>query len=381
MRNTAILFITLILGSILITAGCASEEPPKEGRFEDLPKYNLEEVLMLAGAGDLILGRPTYTEIDSDGNHLVMDLGTFEVHVFDSEGTYQSSFGSQGEGPGEFQQPMRPILSENDTLYISDNGRRSLLVYSRNGDYSWDHAYDVSFPATEEGFPFYSLTPTEAGFPIVYRVQDDSEEFPNGYSTVKLIDRNGNVVRDTGVKFDVGKNLELSMGDTRISMRVSEMHGTQISPHPDGSYFQAWTEDPVLRQFSAAGDTLRSIELNGFPAQPVTSDAISSLTERYGGQFGSLENDLEEAIGDFFPLFSQMLVMNDHSIWLRKITPESNSQSWYHLSPEGEPLGMILLAEGESLRNSVAGHVYVSGEAEDGAPVILKYQISAQNAS
>lgn len=368
--------------TVLLFAGCGGgEETSQENRFTDLPEYYLEQVQVLEDQGDLILGRPVYTEIDSDENHLVMDLASFEVYVFDSEGTYQTSFGSEGEGPGEFQQPMRPILSENDTLYISDYGRRSLLVYSRSGDYSWDHAYDVSFPATEEGFPFYSLTPTESGFPIVYRVQDDSEEFPNGYSTVKLIDRNGNVVQDTGLKFDVGKNLELSSGDTRISMRLSEMHSTQISPHPDGSYFQAWTEEPVLHQFSAEGDSLRSIELSGFPVQPVTSDAISSLTERYGGQFGSLENDLKDAVGDFFPVFSQMLIMNDHSIWLRKITPEENSQSWYHLSPDGEPLGMLKLAEGESLRNSVTGHVYVSGEAEDGAPVILKYRISAQNAS
>jgi len=374
--------IILHIFTVLLIAGCGgAEETSQESQFADLPEYNLEEVQVLADQGDLILGRPVYTEIDSDGNHLVMDLASFEVHVFDGEGTYQTSFGSQGEGPGEFQQPMRPILSENDTLYISDNGRRSLLVYSRSGEYSWNHAYDISFPATEEGFPFYSLTPTEAGFPIVYRVQDDSEEFPNGYSTVKLIDRNGNVIQETGVKFDVGENLELNMGDTRISMRMSEMHGTQISPHPDGSYFHAWTEDPVLHQFSAEGDSLRSIELNGYPVQPVTSDAISSITERYGGQFGGLENDLEEAIGDFFPVFSQMLIMNDHSIWLRKITPEVNSQSWYHLSPAGEPLGTLKLAEGESLRNSAEGHVYASGEAEDGAPVILKYRISTGEAS
>lgn len=372
----------LYLFSILLITGCGGgQETSQENRFADLPEYSLEQVQVLEGQGDVILGRPVYTEIDSDGNHLVMDLASFEVHVFDSEGTYQSGFGSQGEGPGEFQQPMSPVLSESDTLYISDNGRRSLLVYYRSSEYSWDHAYDISFPATEEGFPFYSLTPTEAGFPIVYRVQDDSEEYPNGYSTVKLIDRNGVVIGGTGVKFDVGKNIELNMGATQISMRLSEMHGTQIAPHPDGSYYQAWSADPVLHQFSAEGDSLRSIELNDYPVQTVTSDAISSLTERYGGQFGNLESDIKEAIGDFFPLFSEMKVMKDHSIWLRKITPEQTNQSWYHLSQDGEPLGTLILSENQSLRNAVPGHVYVSGEAEDGSPVILKYRISTDEAS
>lgn len=373
--------IILLIFALLLIAGCGEEaEESQENLFTDLPAYNLEEVQVLADQGDLILGRPVYTEIDSDGNHLVMDLATFEIHVFDGNGTYQTTFGSQGEGPGEMQQPMRPILSKQDTLYISDNARRSLIVYNRSGEYNWEHAYDISYPAAEEGFPFFSLTPTEAGYPIVYRVQDDSDEFPNGYSTIKLINRNGEVIRNSGVKFHVGEMLELNMNDTQIRLGLSEMHSSEISPHPDGSYYQAWTADPVLHQFSANGDSLRSIDLAGYPIKPATSDAISSLVERYGGQFGDMESALKEAIGDYFPAFSQMLIMKDHSIWLRNIMPEEAGQNWYHLSPDGQPLGMLTLAEGESLRNSFSGHIYVSGEADDGSPVILKYRISTGEA-
>lgn len=363
---------------IFLIAGCGGGQENVQGdRFTELPEYNLEQVQILEGDDSLILGRPVYTEIDSDGNHLVMDLAGFEVHVFDGDGTYQTSFGSKGEGPGEFQQPRRPVLSEQDTLYISDNMRRSLIVYSRSGGYTWEHAYDISFPATEEGYPFYSLTPTGAGYPIVYTVNDNSDEFPNGYTTVKLISRNGNMIRDTGVKFNSGEMLEINSNDTQIRLGLSELYRSEISPHPDGSYFQSWTEKPLLYQFSAVGDSLRTIELTGYPEQAVTSEAVESLSERFGGQFGSLQSDLREALGDFFPAFSQMQIMKDHSIWLRRITPESTNQSWYHLSPDGEPLGLLALAEGESLRNAVSNHIYVSGEAEDGAPVILKYRLSA----
>lgn len=368
--------ILLHLFVVLLIAGCGSgAEETQESLFTELPEYNLEQVQMMASSDDLILGRPVYTEIDSDGNHLVMDLASFEVHVFDASGTYQTSFGRQGEGPGEMQQPMRPVLSEQDTLYISDNARRSLIVYFRNDEFSWEHAYDISYPATEEGFPFYSLTPTGAGYPIVYRVQDDSDDFPNGYSTIKLINRSGDLIRDTGVKFNAGNMLEVNMNNTQLRLGLSELKSSEITPHPDGSYFQAWTGDPVLHQFSAVGDSLRSIELEGYPVQPVTSEAISSLAESYG-QFSDLESNLKQSIGDFFPAFAQMQVMKDYSIWLRRITPQETNQSWYHLSPDGEPLGLLILAGGESLRNAVEGHVYVSGEAEDGAPVILKYQIS-----
>lgn len=371
--------IILQIAIVLLIAGCGgNDETSQENRFTDLPEYNLEQVTMLTGEGDLILGRPVYTEIDSDGNHLVMDLASLNIHVFDSEGTYRSSFGGQGEGPGELQQPMRPILSAQDTLYISDNGRRSLVVYYRSGEYSWDHAYDVSYPSSEEGYPFFSLTPVETGFPIVYRVQDDSDEFPSGYTTIKLVDRNSEVVRDTGVKFQNGEMLEINTNNTQMRLGLSELFTTEISAHPDGSYLQAWTAEPVVHQFSAEGDSLRTIKLPDYPVQAVTGDAISSLSDRYGGQFGNLESELRDVIGEFFPVFSQMLVMKDHSIWLRKITPEVSGQSWYHLSPDGEPLGSITLEEGFSLRNSMADHIYVSGEDDVGEPVILKYRISTE---
>lgn len=376
MPNIKNIIFSLFL--VLLFAGCGSgQEEMQDEQFTELPEYNLEQVQELAGHGDLILGQPTYTEIDSDGNHLVMDLGSTEIHVFDSNGSYQTSFGRKGDGPGEMQQPRRPVLSEQDTLYISDNIRRALIVYSRSGSYSWVHEYDISFPATEEGYPYYSLTPTEEGYPIVYTVNDDSDEFPNGYTTVKLINRSGEMIRDTGVTFNSGEMLEINMNNTQLRLGLSEISSNELAPHPGGSYFQAWTGEPILNKFSYDGDSLDTIELNGYPSQPVTSEAISAIAENYGGMFGDLENDLSEAIGDFFPAFSQMLIMKDHSIWLRRITPAESGQSWYHLSADGQPLGILNLAENESLRNAVSDHVYVSGEADDGSPVILKYRISA----
>jgi|AntRauTorcE11898_2_1112593.scaffolds.fasta_scaffold11153_2 hypothetical protein len=376
MPNKISVFLNVCL--VVIVTGCGNEDEPTAGLFTELPEYKLEQVEMLSGQGDMILGRPTAAEIDSDGNRLVMDIASFEFHVFDSEGIYQNSFGSQGEGPGEFQQPTNPVISEQDTLYVSDNLRRSLIVYSRSADYSWEHAYDISFPPVENGYPFYALTPSQTGYPIVYQIQEESEDFPNGYSTVKLVNKEGEIIHDTDLKFRTGEMLELNMGGNRISLRFSEMHSTQITPFADGTFLQAWTPDPVLHHFSSEGDTLRSIELENYPRQRATSDAISSLTERYGGQFGNLESDMKKAIGDFFPAFSQIRIMKDNTIWLRRITPGDSNESWYHLAADGVPLGTMTLEEGVSLGNSVSDYIYVSGANDDGSPVIIKYRLSAE---
>jgi len=370
--------LLLILTLLMVFAGCVGGDSSESGdnQFTSLPEYTLEQVLELSGKDDVLLGRPNSVVFDSAGNLLVMDLATYSVHVFDDEGIYQTSFGSQGEGPGEFQQPMRMLLTKQDTLYINDNIRGSLLVYSRNGDYDWEHAYDILLPQSGDGFPFYSLYPTDEGIPTVFRVRDDSDDYPNGYSTIKFINRNGDITKETDLKFNNGDVLEVNMNDMQMQIGLSELNSTEIAPHPDGSFIQAWTADPVLYQFSADGDTLNTMELEGYPIEPATSEAVSVLAERYGSGFGNIESGMEEAIGDFFPAFTDVMVMHDESIWLRKVRTVDTRQSWYHLAPEGVPSGTLLLGENESLRNAVANHVYVSSEADDGSPVIVKYRLS-----
>ncbi len=371
------LFTFALLILVIILKGC-SEDEIEEDHFSDLPLYQLEQVEVLSDQGDLIVGQPVYTEIDSEGNRLVMDLSSFEIHVYDSQGTYQNSFGREGSGPGEFQQPARPIIGQNDTLYISDHTRRSLLVFYKSGDYEWSPAYDVAFPRGENGFPSRALTPAASGYPVIYRVNDESDEFPDGYSEVRLLNRQGDFIDDTDVKFRNGSMIELNMDGNQIRIGISEMPGNQITPKNDGTYFKAWTGDPVIYHYSNTGELIKEIDLEGYPVQPVNNQAISALNERmFGGRFGDMSGDLRNSIGDTFPLFSQIMVMHDESLWLAKIVPESANQSWYHLSPDGEPLGQLTLDEGLRLRNAVDGDIYVSGELEDGAPAIIRYSITA----
>lgn len=373
-------FVFVIL--IMIFHSCGAEEDATENLFSNLPEYQMETVEVLGDQGDLILGRPVHTEIDSEGNRLVMDLSVFQVHVYDRDGVYQNSFGTEGDGPGEFRQPGRPIISENDTLYFSDYRRQSLLVYKKTGNYEWEHAYDLAFPQTEGGAPTVAMAPSETGYPVVYRMHDNSDEFPDGYSTVKLVDSAGRIISDTDVAFRSGKMITIETNGNRIMLGLAEVHNSQIAPHPNGTYYQAWTADPVIYQYSARGELLKTIQLEGYPILPVTNQAISSMSEqRFGGQFGNIANDLREAVGENFPAFSEIMVMKDDSIWLREIVPESNNESWYHLTPEGKPLGRLSLEPGEDLRNAVGNDIYVSGTDEDGSPVIIRYRIdgSVQN--
>ncbi|REL24278.1 6-bladed beta-propeller [Rhodohalobacter sp. SW132] len=373
MANKYILI--LIMSFTLLGFGCSSAEEDQTSSFTELPLYELERVEVLSDQGSLILGRPVFTDIDSDGNRLVMDLSSFEIHVYDVDGTHRNSFGREGNGPGEFQQPANITFGENDSLYVSDFTRRALIVYSKEADYTWRHAYDLSFPQAEEAYPFRALMPSEAGYPIIYSVYDQDDEFPNGYLTVKVVDKNGNFIESKEKKFQQGNYIEINTGGNQMRLGIGEVASTEIASLTDGSYLQAWTATAALHHYSTGGEILKSIELDGYPVQRVTNEDLNALNESFS-QFGDLRSELRTKIGETFPAFSGLRVTNDGSIWLARIVPGSNSQSWYHITSEGEPLGQLQLEDGFRLQNYDGDSLYLSGELEDGSPAILRYSIA-----
>jgi hypothetical protein len=362
----------LYLSLLYFLISCGSDVIDSEN-FSTLHYYELEVVETLSDQGDMIMGRPAFTVVDSDGNRIVMDLSTFELQVFDDDGNYRSSFGRQGDGPGEFRRPSNLTIGVEDTLYVSDNSRNALVVYAKSDSYHWEHAYDLVYPAIENARPFSGFTPTHVGYPVKYRVQSFSEEFPNGYSVIKLLNRDGQVIRVTGVKFRIGDII--SLDSDRLQFVFSEIPDSQFSSHYDGTYFYAWTADPVIFHYSSGGELIREIHLEGLQNRYVTNQDIQVLNDLVSDQYGDITNQLREAIGEYFPVFSQIRVMHDDTIWLRRINSETSDESWYHFSPDGIPQGKLDLESGFRLRNSAGEYIYVSGTLENGSPAIICYRL------
>jgi hypothetical protein len=61
------------------------------------------------------------------------------VYIFDGEGSYTMSFGAQGEGPGELQNPRHIVVDGNNDILITDIGRYPLQKYNSEGEYLGGH--------------------------------------------------------------------------------------------------------------------------------------------------------------------------------------------------------------------------------------------------
>ncbi len=102
--------------------------------------FTLEEILTIDTEDDEIanLGIPDIFgfEVNSEGEIYILRAykgeGDF-IFKFNKNGEFIKSFGSQGQGPGELQNPHYIAIGHNDNLMISDLNQQILRKYNKDG--------------------------------------------------------------------------------------------------------------------------------------------------------------------------------------------------------------------------------------------------------
>jgi len=100
-------------------------------------KYDLKEDLRIGQEKDekYIFHQISGIALDSHGSIYISDMGNHRIQKYDSYGKYVRTIGRKGQGPGEFEQPNKIVIDENnDELYVQD-GSRKIKCFSKDGIY------------------------------------------------------------------------------------------------------------------------------------------------------------------------------------------------------------------------------------------------------
>ncbi|MES3629197.1 MAG: 6-bladed beta-propeller [Longimonas sp.] len=118
--------------------------PPLPHESSGDPQLIFEEVYrvgVLEGKDTEMFGDIRAVALTSEGYLFVGDKDTGSIHVFNKDGDYHASFGSEGQGPGEFRSITSFALSaEEDSLYVLDSQLRRMSVYTTD---TFEHQRDV----------------------------------------------------------------------------------------------------------------------------------------------------------------------------------------------------------------------------------------------
>jgi hypothetical protein len=115
----------------------------------------------------------------SDDVH-VFDRGDRSIRVFAADGTHRTTYGGQGEGPGEFQ-VVWAIAVSPDSVIVFDG--RLYHVFDAEGEFIDAHAYEglADGPRVTVG----SAAWTERGWIVTERVRADYGDGPRGPGVVR----------------------------------------------------------------------------------------------------------------------------------------------------------------------------------------------------
>lgn len=151
---------TIFFGIIITTVGCQQQSSISENKKQktestDLESQNInpekpipqneEKITFLEKIGEIKDGfckgeynyfvKITSLCVDADDNLYVADSGIHRIFKFSNQSKYISSFGSQGQGPGEFLGTIRASIGNDGRLYVTDYGNWRLSIFASDGKF------------------------------------------------------------------------------------------------------------------------------------------------------------------------------------------------------------------------------------------------------
>lgn len=97
---------------------------------------NFKEELSIGvpeGDEEYMFGSSVVFNVDDGGRVYATDGDSKQVKVFDPDGKHVLTFGRQGQGPGEFQNPGVVRFAKDGTLYLSEGFRNKLIFFDEHG--------------------------------------------------------------------------------------------------------------------------------------------------------------------------------------------------------------------------------------------------------
>ncbi|MEX2602366.1 MAG: 6-bladed beta-propeller, partial [Balneolaceae bacterium] len=124
---------------------------------------------------EVMIGRAGRIAIDDSGRLYMADHGRLMVHVFQPDGSYLTSIGRDGDGPGEFRS-VQGFLFHKEHLYVYDSAPRRFSTFALD---SFEYRETIQIFPDSDGriehpggaMPIQPLSIREDGTFLVYYIQ------------------------------------------------------------------------------------------------------------------------------------------------------------------------------------------------------------------
>jgi hypothetical protein len=284
-----------------------------------------------------LFGNVASLAIDAEGRIWVLDDRALEIRIFDRDGRYVRTVGREGGGPGEFESPQAIHQAPDGKMWVPDPRNNRLSIFDTSGAYvesthmpggfgtaRWPGGFD------EAGYYYLPIRTVDGAFSLALvrltaaqavidtlRVPTDPKE------------------RDVFV-------LRLP-NNGRAEMNVPFAGHFEWRLAPSGNLWGMLADEYRLYEFSAEGDTLRTVT-RAFTPLPVTDaemEAERSELEPFIRAGGNVD---WSKIPRTKPATVHFFIDDEGNLWVMPETaPEEEGRLLDVFAPDGRFLGTVRL--------------------------------------
>jgi len=327
---------------------------PKKEEVE--PKlFSLEKVLTIDTENNKIaemgLTDISHFDIDSEGKIFIANLKAKENYIFilNKDGSLISVFGSQGQGPGEFQSPKELVISDQDEIFITDRGK--VVVFSNTGqfikEFRIDNDYQKIIPLDKDRYLAIAVKLN----------QDLSQSYQvilcsSGLEELKTLD---------------SSKIESFKKAAKVNIIPTLVYWEKSNNH----IYTGNTDEYEIRVFDFDGKLLRSIKKE--------SEAVSLSDkdrEEYEQRLQKYPPEIRESffIPDVFPPFKDIVALGDKWLCIQTYDEPNEGSSMYDIfDTNGEFIGQTEL-EGYQVKFK-GDSVYCLKQKDSGYKELVVYQM------
>ncbi len=296
-------------GTIVVEDGETVIKNPKEPIYPDKTIVFEEDLSIGVEEGDenYLFHYPTDIDSDSQGNIYVLDYGACIIKKYDPEGKHIKDIGRRGQGPGEFQRPVRFCLSETETIYVEDLQIESIHVFNQDGIY----LKSIHFPNLSR----FSITKNEEII-IGYHayIPGGNEELKHEYKVSKYSPQKKEVI-------------EFYSQEQPWPSQLTGDDITFLSP-----YLVRWVLDSAdniyigtanryeVKVFSIEPILLFKLTMDVDPI-PITGEAEKKLSEMLMRYKDFTDTNKAKKTLEFFPLFYSFSLDEKDRLWIERYPP------------------------------------------------------------
>jgi hypothetical protein len=269
--------------------------------------------------------------------------------MLNNEGSLIDKFGSEGQGPGEYQSPMELVISKQDEIFLTDRGK--VVVLSNTGQFIKEFRIDTDYQ---------KILPLDEDKYLVIAVklkEDLSQSFQvilcsSGLEELKILD---------------SSKIESFKKATKVNIIPTLVYWEKSNNY----IYTGNTDEYEIRVFDFNGELLRNIR-----KEHVAIPLSEKDREEYEQRLQKFPPEIRESffIPDTFPPFKDIVALSDKWLFIQTYEETNDGSSLYDIfNTEGKFVGRMGL---EGYQAKFKGdRVYCLKQKESGYKELVVYRV------